>query len=92
MSEMKLKPCPFCGSKAERGGRYFGTDKSLYICSNKECPCRQNWFSLEQWNTRTPAIDKEKLVEWLRNVNNHNIGYYERSNMMAKIKSGEFDL
>ena len=57
---IKLKPCPFCGSKATPPKIIFGDDKYTG-CSNKECVCSYLIFRIEEWNTR--------FSESLRNEN-----------------------
>jgi len=47
-TEPVLKPCPFCGSKAE----YWSSKESGIIgCSNVRCHVPFA-FSVEEWNTR----------------------------------------
>lgn len=52
----KLKPCPFCGSKAISGNYYHG---NIVGCSNTRCKVFPNtWYhdtleeAIEAWNWR----------------------------------------
>ena len=51
MSEIKLKPCPFCGGEAEM----FGNESAVFV-GCKECTCITEWdddISAEiGWNRR----------------------------------------
>ena len=51
MSEIKLKPCPFCGGEAEM----FGNESVVFV-GCKECTCITEWdddISAEiGWNRR----------------------------------------
>lgn len=59
MSEIKLKPCPFCGSKnIKEGEKNGGLWKDIYI-KCKECGCKIQICSeygknelLNRWNRR----------------------------------------
>lgn len=46
MSE-ELKPCPFCGAKAEKVRGF-----NQYSCSNPECPLAAVVASQKEWDTR----------------------------------------
>lgn len=55
MSEIKLKPCPFCGGEAELIGEYSNI---FVFCS--ECRCSTEILNTERkaiqaWNTRKPV-------------------------------------
>lgn len=67
----KLKPCPFCGGKANV--IYDDMGKWFYVaCVNDECPiiAQGMWHTdmdkaIEEWNTRTPkerGVDKPKIT------------------------------
>ncbi len=52
----KIKPCPFCGSKAE----VYESDRGSWVeCSNGDCNIghkSENWltgYAIKSWNTRT---------------------------------------
>ena len=59
-----LKPCPFCGGKAEVWVEFepyfdgFGFDeRNLWICGCKKCNVLQSWYwnkdwAIETWNWR----------------------------------------
>lgn len=38
MSEVELKPCPFCGSPAKKFDHGYGDDSCSVGCSNRDCP------------------------------------------------------
>ena len=57
MSEIKLKPCPFCGRKAEL--RYNKDGFAYILCANDGCYARTDGCLNENeasrlWNTRKP--------------------------------------
>jgi hypothetical protein len=63
----KLKPCPFCGSEAERWDDYAR-------CGNQECRNRKVFYSPEEWNTRhtdetggeTPEQELTRAIEYAK--------------------------
>ena len=64
MSDVKLKPCPFCGGEAKLHHNSL-TDKFKVWCS--ECDCRTDVYSDKEevvkcWNTRKPM---ERIVDRL---------------------------
>lgn len=51
MNEIKLKPCPFCGSEPFVLERYTGYSEEYIVCIRcVDCDIEQE--SIEQWNTR----------------------------------------
>lgn len=51
----KLKPCPFCGSKAEYERLGTSRHSCIVVCTN--CGCRhesgdQDWYNGSSWNRR----------------------------------------
>lgn len=60
---MELKPCPFCGSKAEL---YGDCEMVKARCTNPECWCHLvSWFdepeeAAEEWNRRTPPAEENE--------------------------------
>lgn len=69
MSEIKLKPCPFCGGEAKISTCDWGYSVKEYWCYCSSCGCEtQKYHSKEdaivQWNTRTSMANiVEKLEE-----------------------------
>jgi len=68
-SEIKLLPCPFCGSS----GDYYDEGRDSAGCSNKGCPAYDISFHPEQWNTRHPSLGYpryrfQKGSKWMRQV------------------------
>ena len=66
MTEQKLKPCPFCGGKAETYPYYFN---EWYIGCG-ECSCDLGVFdtkeeAIEAWNKRVP---REENQDWFRSL------------------------
>ena len=68
MSELKLKPCPFCGgeAKVEKLGGY-----AVVSCLKDDCNGNSDYLkydsvkeAVEAWNTRKPM---ERIIERLRN-------------------------
>ena len=73
MSE-ELKPCPFCGNKAELFCTK-GTEDWAVVCQHPECGCNARILycdtkeeAIEQWNRRTSDPEKQKLVEALEDA------------------------
>lgn len=66
--KIDLKPCPFCGAKAEMGLNFgrFGTgctECSANMRSSEVCGDFENESLIESWNTRyvpTLSSNKEK--------------------------------
>lgn len=67
MSE--LKPCPFCGGRANVWTNVFGRGTVVYACDNKSCGAEVRFFTgdnkgeaenNELWNRR--AIDRDELL------------------------------
>ena len=58
-------------------------------CGSSSGLCKSEIDAIDSWNTRTPAIDKEKLVEW---INNYQYDMMDLDNLVLKIELGEFDL
>lgn len=71
MDEMnhKLKPCPFCGSKAKFEGGYISVGKRTMfhiVCTNKACGLDAMWYGSEfsrkqqliRWNHRESEVEK----------------------------------
>ncbi len=59
----ELKPCPFCGGKAERKTltHFCGQTMHYVQCSNEKCPImpttpayKSKGADVRVWNTRTP--------------------------------------
>jgi len=51
----KLKECPFCGELHSYTYAYVnGVKKVQMRFSNNGCPLEMMWFTVEEWNTRTP--------------------------------------
>ena len=67
---MKLKPCPFCGSKVKHLAKF-----DVVYCSNVECGLNYEnggGYTVEYWNTR-PVEDKQaeqnkRLKEAVRSI------------------------
>ena len=61
MDKSKLKPCPFCGSKAEcveNTGRQRGSKRVFHICCNGCSIMQTKWLhskkeAIEAWNMRS---------------------------------------
>lgn len=54
-----LRPCPFCGCRAEEISRQLILDTHLYSvkCTNPSCQCTLAWFTkreevIQAWNSR----------------------------------------
>lgn len=60
------KDCPFCGSVAKEQVDY-GEEPQVYIyCSNDSCWLYDGGATWEQWNNRSPSIERlEKVNEAL---------------------------
>lgn len=56
-----LKPCPFCGKKAQL---FCGEQGVAVMCVNEQCGCRTDWFNdfsavygMDRWRKGQIAID-----------------------------------
>lgn len=74
MSEIKLKPCPFCGGEAKINRMPHLWEYSVQ-CNNVDCivhPETEGYEkgeeAIEAWNTRKPM---ERIVEQLENKMDH---------------------
>lgn len=95
MSEIKLFPCPFCGSELIRNMRnLYEHDKSGCILDGFEFPEEQ----IEKWNTRKPVDDvlerlEEECVEYKNTWNKYDdeVAFGQMngmSNAISIIKEG----
>ena len=76
MSEIKLKPCPFCGGEAQVM-RFPRCDrKYVVICGNELCYASIGNYSvtkeeaIQAWNTRKPM---DAIVEALNDAGNQRV-------------------
>lgn len=69
MSEIKLKPCPFCGGEAHKRVGFpldpDGLEMNMYVVGCKTCDIEFTWLwdekiAIELWNTRKPM---ENVIE-----------------------------
>lgn len=78
-----IKPCPYCGSKAELREHWGDCSKSPswyeVECTNQDCGRCQDTAheAVEAWNKRHPTVDAilsdvRRLVEAARNANVNN--------------------
>lgn len=80
MPEIKLKPCPFCGSR----GRIMRAENNAYVVRCKDCGAQtarsfiKDWHrnkfiaqgnAAEAWNRRTDEVNEPLTLEELRNMN-----------------------
>lgn len=61
-----LKPCPFCGSKAELHFNEFYVESYEVICSKQSCACSVAGFeeknAVKLWNTRHDELTFKKFI------------------------------
>lgn len=59
--EVKVEPCPFCGSACEDR-----EERGWYACSNSDCPAWHIQALAEDWNKRVtpvpPACDEPQVI------------------------------
>lgn len=69
MSELKLKPCPFCGGKAVKTAFSWGNICDEYTVKCTECGVGTKVLKSDEavkaWNTRKPIDD---IVERLKKI------------------------
>ena len=75
MSEIKLKPCPFCGGEAHKRIAFpvdpDGMEMNMYIVGCKFCDIEFSWLwdeecAIELWNNRpTEEEIREKAIDEL---------------------------
>ncbi len=98
MAETKLKPCPFCGEKAEL--QQFSSVYNLgyyVVCNTKDCqgntepenPYRRKDYAIRAWNTRTENIVHCKDCEFSGNCSIEEFGCYEPNDYCSKGKRKE---
>ena len=65
MKDKELKPCPFCGGKAEliKGVMIFGKFPYKIICTNKKC-------EIYYLQTKPKFSPKDAVEIWNRRVEN----------------------
>lgn len=77
MSETKLKPCPFCGGKADKRIEFpcdgDGLEMNMYIVGCKDCGIEFSWLwdedcVIEIWNTRKPMDDIVQKLEYAKEM------------------------
>ena len=56
MSEIELKPCPFCGEMPEVA------DDGVCRCNNKSCSMAPYWYLPKYWNIRPIEDDLRKRI------------------------------
>lgn len=57
----ELKPCPFCGGKAQL---FCGEEGVAVICTREKCRCRTDWYKdysavygMDRWRSGTTVVD-----------------------------------
>jgi C4-type Zn-finger protein len=64
VKNIQLLLCPFCGSTTTiRDFMANGIIHKKIWCSNMECPCNDNSYTVEQWNTRGPVLSEEQVKQ-----------------------------
>ncbi len=65
MSEIKLKPCPFCGKAARIHSRVNKNGIRVFVaeCKNQGCLSKSNWYddpqrAAQSWNGRVIVYKK----------------------------------
>jgi hypothetical protein len=46
----ELKPCPFCGSKADAKKDIYG--RNIARCARVNCAAHRFWWDISDWNSR----------------------------------------
>jgi hypothetical protein len=90
----KLKPCPFCGSKAElyitRDGNWIEDDWSIACCNCMfSGPCWETRFqAIKDWNWRWSSW-KEKLASFVHKVFKKDI--YNEVHLKTEVGTSWYD-
>jgi len=101
MSEVKLKPCPFCSGKPKMATCDWGYSVKEYWYYCSYCGCETQKYhskedAAEQWNTRKPIDDiverLEKQAEQCRNrgFEAEEKGFFETADTYYGKKSSYF--
>lgn len=102
MSEITLKPCPFCGGKASFGNRTYSNDpgKIYYFvhCMNWLCHAHvdgiENGYDSQEaaaraWNCRAVDKDLVQMVERWDKSREYHKGYKQAMLDVVKVFVGE---
>lgn len=86
MMDIKLKPCPFCGSEAEieeynQGFRVICTN--IYNCAIKQNQYTSKDKAIESWNKRIEDVRENITANWIH------VYYYRPSTNSYDIEMGK---
>ena len=98
---MELKPCPFCGSKAElryslNDNEPYGVKCYYYRCSNKKCDLYEIWSrfrkrskkkAIKIWNTRPESAWEKAWNELKHEI--ELLGYVHMLSVFSDIETAK---
>lgn len=66
MAEVKLKPCPFCGSEKKVGIRRMGNKGYSVVCAN--CGGKGPYITIKEWHDNKMIAQGQAIQTWNRRV------------------------
>lgn len=101
MSEVKLKPCPFCGGKANKRIAFpldaDGLEVNMYIvgCNNCDVEFTCLWdeeIVVNAWNTRKPMDDIVERLEYQKEKCEEDMEYWSEKSWKDSVAYTNWDL
>lgn len=91
---MSLKPCPFCGSPAEKDFDWNDDgDRNYFVfCSNTNCSASQVAIDIQDWDKRyQPTCSSCRYYDWeFEDCNNENVNLNSENDVDIENCKPEF--
>lgn len=93
MTDVLLKPCPFCGGKA---GFYEDASYTrVYVrcegCRTRSDLCSDKWGAAAAWNRRARPEERDTWARIDRDLTAHAVAYLLERGLMSEDEVREFD-